>query len=935
MKRFISYLLLCCSIFLAVFVSFDQVFFNVNTGADFGSGREFIYQIRIKNENDNYINGNNGFVTKAELETEIDKVVDEMKSRLDLADVTNAVVEKLGSTETSDGYYSIRVAYKAQYEQLYGAINEFLLFDRNLSATFYQEPHNFAQFSDDGKTSQLFKLGEAEVDNSEALPIVKIPLADPQKFNDEVFKVVVGEEEEPNNAYNPVFKAGEVVAPDVPTEGGEEEPAPENDEFVYIVNNWKDKYTIKDALEKEDYSTEAKNSVVYRFNVKSPETMFYKYDSTSTKNEFLMLDYTQYAPDLSAITDRAVLQRIIHSFANMECAKLNSTPYDLDIVMLNQSYPAGSGIMDNSIPPFVEAIRQYGKLTVSSLLIATIVSFVLVTLFMALNYGMNVLTGMSVGSATVLLSVGMLSLFGVEFNIGTIVALIIVAIASIFSSCIYFKSIRENCYEGKNLKKATAEAGKKTFMYHVDISAILIILGVIGYVMENSLLMSMGAIFICGGIFNFILSAIALRGLTWLLSNSSYIEEHIGLLKIEKRLIPDLLNDEKPVYYDSYKQIKSNKTRNIIVASVAGALLLGSIIAIPTVSAIKGDVYGKAPETTLNSQVYIEYTIGYSDENIKGFATPAEIEENVLKNIYTINEDGTKGAALKYDDIKSMYYQTTDDKGIKKLTFTYIIGLNKIHDKAESYNFLPDESSSIDQGLGLIDAIKSGIKVSGATPSIYLMDVANRSDDTLNYNILIFTVIGVAISSAYILLRFGLGKGLISLVAVGGVSTISVGVFSMLQVGLTSASTLAVIIVTVIGYAILLHYFNRERTFLKDNKAKIRDLETKQEYLRLSSNLSFSTILTALALGLFIIISFLLAKAFAQGIVLISALGLLFIILFAQALLLPMDNINKKCWNKTKEIVNFDGFGKKKGNEKKAKKHADGPQEAVIPGIND
>ena len=226
MKRFIGYLLLSVSILISVFVGFVPTFSNVNAGADYAQGKEFIYQVSLKDETLNYINGTSSFADESALEDDIDDIVEEFKSRLEKANVSDAIVEKIDNqndNSQSEKYYSIRVAYKAQYEQLYTAINDYLTFDWNLSVAITEDPFNFSQYDDSlNENSQaLFKRGEVYVDTSDALPVIGVPLADPQKFNDDILQTVL----DANNTDGTTAISGGIshVYADSTDESGEED----------------------------------------------------------------------------------------------------------------------------------------------------------------------------------------------------------------------------------------------------------------------------------------------------------------------------------------------------------------------------------------------------------------------------------------------------------------------------------------------------------------------------------------------------------------------------------------------------------------------------------------------------------------------------------------------------------------------------------------
>lgn len=953
MKRFIGYLLLSVSILISVFVGFVPTFSNVNAGADYAQGKEFIYQVSLKDETLNYINGTSSFADESALEDDIDDIVEEFKSRLEKANVSDAIVEKIDNqndNSQSEKYYSIRVAYKAQYEQLYTAINDYLTFDWNLSVAITEDPFNFSQYDDSlNENSQaLFKRGEVYVDTSDALPVIGVPLADPQKFNDDILQTVL----DANNTDGTTAISGGIshVYADSTDESGEED-ALTTSNYIYIVNNWTDKYDITKAVEDTNYYTAATENVLFRLNTTDLSSMFLDNDaSDSTKiNEVLKLDYTQYCPDLSNVTDQAVLQRIIYTLAQIEVNKLNASSYKFEITLLNESYPVlgdtdGAG---NNIPAFVEQLKSQGKLLFSTLVIATISAFILLALFLSLHFGIASVGGIASISSVVLLSAALLSLFGVEFNIGTIVALIAVGIISTCSAAIYFKKVRELCYSGKALKKACSEAGKKTLMYHLDISVITLILGIVAYLNSNVIIMSMGAVLILGGIFNFLFSAVVLRVLYWLLANSSFINSHLKLLMIKKELIPDLSKDEKPTYFDSFKNETVTKRSKVISLIVFCVLLVGSIVAIPVTNSVTGNIYGAPNETVQNSQVYITYKVLSNDESLKGIGTTTEIKEKVLDHIYTFNSEAEnpQGSLLKYSVVNAMYNSAIiDEEGNTELSFTYIIKLNGIIDNEDQYMFNDDVNTagSLNEVIQntIFEDISSEFNLNGVNDiNVYLLSTTDFTEDNLNLELLYFVLISVAISTVYVALRFGLGKSIISLLFVGISTTITIGIYSALLVGVASTNTLSLVLIILLSYAMLLYYYATQRDILKENRNIRFDenyLAKRQELLSMNHALTFQTLIICLGLSSLIVITFVLSSTFSNVILISALIGFCITVLLIKTFILDFEDVNALIWNKTKRAFNFEKFNKKKKkNPKDNSNKGDGPQEATFIGIND
>ena len=939
MKRFIGYLILCVSILVAVFVGFVPTFYGVNASADYDNGREYIYQVTLKQDQtstDNYINYTNYTKDEQTLSEDIDDIVDEFKNRLETANISNAVVEKVDgvggqNNGENEQIYTIRVAYKAQYEQLYSAVNELLTFDRNLSIATIQDSEtsdgNFPQ-NDSSGNAQLFNFSEITADFSTGSPRIRIPLANPQYFYDTI--------------YTPIHDANSSSSDSSDTSDDTAKETTPDSAYIYIVNDWKTSYSIESAVSSDtsgSYATDAVNNVLYRLDTTNPAGFFDGYEEGSESEEgysAIFIDNTQFLQDLNNVNDTAVQQRLMTTITNLEVAKLTSTPYEYNITLLNVSFPSGSGTT-NIVPAFIEQLKQYGTLTFSSLIIATLIAFFLISAFMALNYGISALSGISLTSGVLLLSAFCMSFFGVEFNIGTILALICVAVVSIFTTIVYYRKVRETCYSGKNLKKANQEASKRTIMYQLDISVILIIIGVVGYLFSNTVVMSMGAVFILGGIFNFILNAICLRGIYWLLANSSFINSHLGLLRIKKELIPDLSKDEKATYFDSYKEQKVNKKQRLIPLIVSSILLVGSLIAIPTVNAVKGNIYGQSTSNELNTQIVISYeTQSRNAEN--GFATASEIENEVLNNIYVYNsgtEETPELISYTSGNIDIMYYSKIAEPNDSYSTyyFTYIINLDEIYSNDQSFIINNDLSTS----YSLQEAVNQAINNSSFSQNIsdslgiYSGVVTNYTDDTLTSETFIFSLISFGIITIYVLIRYGLGKAIISFIYATGIGVISIGICSMLQVGLASTNTLAIVLIAIIGYSILLYYYYKEREVLKDNAQYIKTVDDKKDFIRLSHFLSLDHVLYVSGLALILLISFLFATTFTNVIIISGIVGLFFAF-WLMSLLEPSERICQLTWSKTKALIHFERKNKKK---KTIKKESDGPQEAIFIGIND
>ena len=117
------------------------------------------------------------------------------------------------------------------------------------------------------------------------------------------------------------------------------------------------------------------DNVLYRLDTTNPAGFFDGYEEGSESEEgysAIFIDNTQFLQDLNNVNDTAVQQRLMTTITNLEVAKLTSTPYEYNITLLNVSFPSGSGTT-NIVPAFIEQLKQYGTLTFSSLIIATLI----------------------------------------------------------------------------------------------------------------------------------------------------------------------------------------------------------------------------------------------------------------------------------------------------------------------------------------------------------------------------------------------------------------------------------------------------------------------------------------------------------------------------------------------------------------------------------
>lgn len=914
MKRFIAYILLCLSILFSTFVGFVPTVLSINASADYDSGQNFVYKISLKENSTK----NEGDIEDGSAIKDITNV---FKNRLDSANISTYRLE-------NEGKDTIRLSFKDKSE-INTYVSKFLSFDANIQAMDYSGKiileHN------------EFLLNEAYVDYTNSTPSVVLPLADPEGFKTKLYENINGSKKDEQTSSSVKRKASEIQTfAEGDTPEGEKT---NNENYLYIVNNWKsENYSMKTIIENNsEANTDELNAYIDRIDATKASEFYFDYDSSKPSNTFTKIKYTGFLND--AKNDITLANRL----ASIVVKRFNSDPIDYKVTLINKDYINNT---NNSIGAFIENLiyhgdqyGQYRSIIMSSLLISTIIALVITSLFLILNFGLGGLSSIAITPAIILLTLAVFNSFGAEFNIGTVIALISIAIVSIFSGCSYFRSVKDNLYKGKNLKKANQDASKNTSFVQIDLSVILLLLGLVAYLIPNSIMLSIGATLILGGLFNLIINGIFLRVMYYFLTNSTLIEEHLNLLMIEQKKIPDLSKDEKPVYFEQFRK-KPVKNKTKFFGIFGAALLFISAIGITTFQLVNGNIYNTKNEAVIASRVYLEFD--YNENS--AIKNEADLEKKVLNNLYTFDQKTNTRTDKKvaYSNILNYTYSYKENyavnKEVLKKTY-YIIELKNIYtDETKVSAYIDDyhklDNTSIEDALQYLIVDYNNVSY---FKDVELKSVKNVNSDSNNYYCLIFGLIGTAVVGVYMMFRFGVSRCLTSILFVGSSLTIVVGIFSLSRINFNSEVTLGVIVLAILGFAILENFFNVEKEVKKEDHLGKDDLVALKEDSKYSLNLAYSNIIIMSMLSSFIVISFLFAKTFSTYFILFIILGLFLFLLFAKQLSVPLIyKISSFFSVFAKRISSKYAKHRDKVNAKRHKKDdGDGPQEAIFIGIND
>jgi len=927
MKRLSGFIALCASMLIGLGVAFIPVAKNINGSADFSSSKEFVFKVSDRVVEDD---GTDGTTNNEELQNDddaLDDIIYVFKERLNAIQINNYQISKIGD-DTIDLIYKTNDSY-------YDDITYYLTFSGSFMASTYgEEPITVGNLASEvhsalntnsTKESNFFTIGNAEIEYRDNYPYVVIELNN----NGDDFKKLyeAAKENETENS------------DDSGDDSEDEEETVSNSNKIFILNDWLTGYEIKDLVDNKETSNLSKSNyykhVLFEFDATNPSSFYWNWDSedTSSADNFTHIYFGGY--DLNgSLSDGSNFGTTVSDSASLYLKSLvwlnifNASSYKYDITLINSSYSLTND--NNNTTPLYEYLVYMNDVQLSSFLIASLVVIVFIFLLYILNYGLNGISGSITTFGAILMALGVFNFLGVEFNLGTIFGLVAILAVSLIGSMAYFYKIKKEIYNGKNFKKAFTDGYKKGFWISFDSFIVSLVAGFTAYLIPNGLISSFGIVLILGSIFTFILNSTVLRGVSWLLYNSEYVQNHPRLLMISSKLIPNLTKDEKPVYEESFKS-KPNKKSKIIGFSVCGILTVASVAAMIVFSSIGGNILN-VPSSETNSEVYIQQNVP-SEENVDSKIT--DFENNFSTHF---SKDATGKTSLVDDINVKSFYHTYKKSSTTQYEYYYIVELDGIYDESTSNVYYRNSENESFVETNIKEAFTSycqsviGLNnVSSDTISIkkvYSVDDASY----VNYTI-IYVAITVGISFVYFAIRYGLSKGLVGLILSSVTLFSSIGLISLSHIETTASSSLALLVSSIFVLTTLIVYFVGEKEKYKDNKKLFKeDLSFRYESYRLTNNMDRSFIGLALIISAFSIIGLLFVTSVPKGGIMISFVALILVYYYASNLISPLEIGIDKGVNYLSKRINFKGKSKKKN---KKSDNDDGPSEAIFTGIND
>ena len=505
MRRLWSHIIIAATSLLMVGATFATVVTNINSNIEFEKGRELTFRVEAKDADGNPDKDYVFADTKA-----VEDTAKIMEKRLAAANISRYKVE----TQDVD---TIKVSFVQDTEQQYEIIKNYLSFNATLAISNSKETYALAtEFLDPNK--------KASLETTDGYPSIIIPI----KKDNELFQAVYTEAKEMSDN-----NEGEVEEQQEQQEG-EEEQEKKTHAYLYLWYDYVVDYYSYDKIKQgaETYDETIASKVLMTFDAANP---FLDDD----QDELRAYVRPNSGSEDAEITPEGLKEAYENARYYVNLLNAGEMEYHVDFLFSKRA------------PSFVEnlvALDAHETVAWSRTFIATLCALAVVTLLLVYFFRLGA-SGVAVTSiVSTFLGLLFVVLLGAEFNIAGVIGLISLAFVSVASGVVYLTKLKEECYRGRTLKKANAEAAKKALLPTVDLHVVLVAIGVACYILGGVIMKSFAVVTILGGIVSLLLNLLGLRGLEWLVTNEQGLAGRYDLFDVANDQVADGLDESKPKY---------------------------------------------------------------------------------------------------------------------------------------------------------------------------------------------------------------------------------------------------------------------------------------------------------------------------------------------------------------------------------------------------
>ncbi len=424
----------------------------------------------------------------------------------------------------------------------------------------------------------------------------------------------------------------------------------------------------------------------------------------------------------------------------------------------------------------------------------------------------------------------------IEFSSAALLALLTIAALGVFTGTLFMSTFRREVYAGRSIKKAHIEANGQIFPLVFDITVVALIFGLFAYLFGGNLVRNFSVLLMIGSLTNLIFVYLGNRLLLGFLFNDFFIQKNMRLIHIDEKLIPNLVNDEKPVYFGRFAA-RDFTAKGTLISPIAfmGALL--SLIALIGLTALDIPVI-QPVSNQAESRLYVEV------KEFSQFDTTADVEEKILSMILV------DGEPLIFDEESLSVFEFSRREDDLNIDYRlYVASVNVSIDEETLFVFTGDdfESNNFDT---LLEHVVFGYYEDEQVSLVSFNEGRQITNQPTVSEIAFGALVALLLVGVYLVFRTSLPTALATLLVAGSTSLVTLGLFIGTRIPSSSILALSVLLIAFVSTIIVLSIFARTRALvsqIKDRKVIVDDytLAIKKATSQ-SASFIFVTLLTLL-----------------------------------------------------------------------------------------
>lgn len=901
MRRLWAYIIVVFAAVVAVIASFPGVVKSLSTDGEFKTRRVFTFQLREREATDDDVD------PATLTENSAKEVADIMKSRLETYNVSSYDLKTVGND-------IITVSFSAENDTKYQQIITYLSFSGSFALVNKHNDVVEGDFRNGAAYTKSYAVNE--------YPTVIIPVNTEAKNYPELIEGCIEEPEEE-------------------TEGEGDEATTKQIGRIYLIYNWQEGDTYETLSESNQLSS--KTLLTIDFELDDDKTGLY-YDSN--KNSFSRVCGFQDTNGNGYADPQEV--RDAYAQADYLVNLFSASAFDYDVICIKGLAEGTKEYLDAKTEQVVNP--DTGRLVWNRTLTAIVALIVIVSLLLVFFYKAGAASIIASTLVSAFLIILIMAKTGLAYNSLGVVGVVLVTLLSLVSGVIYLNKVKEDSYKGHTLKKANAEASKKSLLPIIDIHVVGLILGVMLYAFGGTPLRTLSAVLAIGSIISGLINIFGLKGLMWLLTNATSMNGRYDLLGINKENVPNHMAEEKQTYYGPYADKDFSKKKKPVGIISLGAVVL-ALAGVITFSSIRGgDLFKQPSVKSLGNEVYIQNRILVTNDETSPLTDTTL--DTILDNILI-----EKKADVAIDETNEETYYTLKEFVGERILFS--VSETKVEEEISNnyvdtyFRLVLSKQLTGEEGAQIRGYVQTDDQTLNEvleeyfnTTSTFTTSVKNEmSLKAVNTvvnpaspkwtRIILGTSVALLIITVYLMLRYRLSRGLASLLFPVAASLITIGIMLLLNfaLNLSASVIIAVPVVSLFSYLFLIQFYSRERELLLEDKVKDNSKEHRADVAKRAFAMAYAPILVTTVLGVYCLINFFgFAPSVMSNAYVAMFIGVLIALGIIQVLIVPTCNWLFNLFSKVS--VNKKPKENKKAKNKPVKKSAE-PEEAIFIGIND